>query len=280
MKEQKRKKLLTSKGFRRFVALFAVFAMVISLFPNVARKVEAATQGYSVTINLLDYDKATLMDPEEPIQGPFVVIAVAKAYNKGASGNETWTTYAAKKIDSLSSKSTTIVFDKGEFRYDEWNDSPYNTDFKSNNYGTVDWGNGGYQGNYDISKGYHMEEVYLYSVAEGVDPSSVDVGSVWGTQISESDLKAKLDKDTPPSGYKYFAKNVGEGTTTIDLYKSDYKAAYELRVEFDGQGGDVSADDGYIAIVEVEHSSNYNTYAISDIVSPTSGSNTLSFPVS
>ena len=280
MKEQKRKKLLTSKGFRRFVALFAVFAMVISLFPNVARKVEAATQGYSVTINLLDYDKATLMDPEEPIQGPFVVIAVAKAYNKGASGNETWTTYAAKKIDSLSSKSTTIVFDKGEFRYDEWNDSPYNTDFKSNNYGTVDWGNGGYQGNYDISKGYHMEEVYLYSVAEGVDPSSVDVGSVWGTQISESDLKAKLDKDTPPSGYKYFAKNVGEGTTTIDLYKSDYKAAYELRVEFDGQGGDVSADDGYIAIVEVEHSSNYNTYAISDIVSPTSGSNTLSFPIS
>ena len=72
---------------------------------NKSDKAEAASQGYTVDINLYDYDKTTLKDPDETLysknnNGPFYVVAVAKDGKNG----EVWTTYAVKKVEKLEKK--------------------------------------------------------------------------------------------------------------------------------------------------------------------------------
>ncbi|SEG37547.1 pilin isopeptide linkage domain-containing protein, partial [Eubacterium ruminantium] len=276
MKEQKKKKLLGSKKFRRFVALFAVFAMVLSLFPNVAKKVSAQGQGYKFIVNLYDYEQQNLMTPEYPVEGPFFFIAVAEAIRPNGAH---LTCYAVKKVDKLTADTTTVEMYASDFRYDEWD--PDTDEFTKNNY---NW-----SGHYDQNEGYTITSATtrLYVAKQGVDPSTIEEGSPWGAQhplryyIGENDDTGLLTDQIPPTGYKYFGTTTTNDKCEINLYRTEYHHEYQLKVELDGEGGAISADDGYYAIVEVEHHSpDRFTYFISDALSSEGGNTELKYSVS
>ncbi|MBQ4362468.1 MAG: hypothetical protein II782_00505, partial [Oscillospiraceae bacterium] len=67
---------------QRVLAFITAVATSLTLtLPGIAPTVSAASQGYTVNIDLYDRKSQVLEDPESTIQGPFYVVAVAKAYD-------------------------------------------------------------------------------------------------------------------------------------------------------------------------------------------------------
>ena len=262
------------KWYKKMGAFLVAFAMIMSLIvPNgMSMLVEAASQGYSVVINLYDYDKSSLKDPEEPLKakdgGPFYVVAVAK----GGTPSDVWTTYAVKQVDTLPTKTTTVSFDRADFRTDTWNPDG---SFKQNDY-NYDWNSWSYIGHYDPANTYHMNSVTVYRAKDGV--GNVTLGSLYGPQISYDDLIAQFDRDSSPEGYEFLSTTVNDNQGTVGFYKSSFKATYELRINFEGKGDSFTSDDKYIAMVEVEHKTTGTTYYVTDVIGGGS-TTTLKFPV-
>ena len=231
--------------------------------------VEAASQGYSVTINLYEKDKTTLSNVTEHLrsrnnEGPFYLVAVAKG-----GPNDSWTTYAVRKIDSLESATTTINFDKSEFRIDKYKNDDYDheSSFDGND-------NKGGQGHYDTvappfqspDNKYHMDSVILYRVKDGLNDADVRI-----TNISLKSMLAQFDySDAAPAGYKFLDNTMSHPETksddsaTISLYKA-YDTTYEIRLKADANNGVISAGDKYAVVVKVDHWLNDNpTYFVYD----------------
>ena len=244
----------------RVWAILTAIVMVLSLImPTGMSKVEAAPQGYSVSINLYDYDKQTQADPEQALlpkntAAPFYVVAVAK----GGTPEDPWTCYAVKKVSKLEKKNTLVSFDRTDFRIDVYNQG----NFARNDY-NYSYQYYNYIGHYDPTK-YKMESVTLYRAKDGLREDQVKIGGLYsGQDISYEDMVAQLDMyDAAPYGYKFLGSSASTDPGVIELYRSDYKAQYELRLTVEGDGKAISEDDGYYALVDVLHSNNDHTYFV------------------
>nr|MCR4813902.1 hypothetical protein [Lachnospiraceae bacterium] len=271
------KKKLTWKKIKKAGAIALSFVTMLSTLSfggaiNGSDKAEAASQGYTVDINLYDYDKKTLKDPDETLysknnNGPFYVVAVAKGGHPG----DVWTTYAVKKVDSLSSKTTTVSFNRSDFRVDNYNGHINDYGNREFNPQTWQWES---TGHYDTANTYKMDSVTLYRVKDGLNWWDVKTDN-----IVLEDLIDQFDRDdAAPEGYKFIDGTLDNNKATIKMYKSDYPAAYEMRLSFTGDGGNIKPEDGYIAIVKVEHATGGDTFYVTDNIDYT-GSN-LIFKVS
>ena len=260
------KKKLNWKKIKKAGAIALSFVTMLSTLSfggaiNGSDKAEAASQGYTVDINLYDYDKTTLKDPDETLysknnNGPFYVVAVAK----GGKNGEVWTTYAVKKVEKLEKKTTTVNFSASDFRIDVYNGDQ----FERNDY-NFPQGSWWPQGHYDPSNTYNMDSVTLYRIKDGLAEYQVKTGSLWGENISYEDLIAQFERDdSAPEGYKYITPDINNNKGTIKLYKSDYKAQYELRIDFDAAGDKIEPKDHYYALVELPHQSG-STWFVADL---------------
>ncbi|MCR5543117.1 MAG: DUF5979 domain-containing protein, partial [Eubacterium sp.] len=274
-------KNFTKKGTlkARVWAILTVMVMVASLIAPGSKmsKVEAASQGYEVDINLYDYDQKTLKDPDEPLKskkndGPFYVVAVAH----GGKNGEVWECYAVKKVDSLDSKTTTVTFDKSDFRVDNYNN--HVNDYNYNN--QWEWGNP--QGHYDTANTYKMDTVTLYRIKDGLNDWEVNIGRKGdhSSDITLEDMLEQFDRsDAAPEDYMFDGTEVNNNRGIIKLHKSAYAATYEMRLTFEGEGGAISADDGYIAFLKVTHTSEPETYYFTDNIETSGNGAVITFPV-
>ena len=246
---EKKRGLRNTRVWKRFAAICMAVVMAVTMLPIIpgAKDVYAAPTDYTVDINLYDYNKTDLVDPEEPLKardnGSFYVIAVAKGGLEGPTGNE-WTTYAIHEVPSLEYKTTTVSFAKEEFRIDVY-EPEGSTNFVRNDYKEQF---GQKQGHYDPTK-YRMAEVYLCKKKDGVYYVPMD-----RTSLDEY-LNKYLDvtSDAAPEGYKFLPKTVDNSKGTVNLYRSQFKAEYELRLSFSQDAGPITADQKYCVILKVEH---------------------------
>lgn len=236
---------------------------------------KAESRGYTVNINLYGYDgySSGLVTPESPLKsknnnGPFYVVAVAKGGHP--QQGDIWTTYAVKKVDQLSEKTTTVSFNKGDFRIDVYDGD----EFSHNDYNKKEWGWTSWnEGHYDTANTYHMESVTLYRVEDGIYDYQVKTDN-----ISLEDMLAQFNRnDAAPEGYKFLNSTVNNDEGNIDLRKA-FEADYELRLSFEGDNYQISADQKYVALVEVNHKSGYKSYFVSDFITK-ADENLIKIPV-
>ena len=246
---EKKRGLRNTRMWKRFAAICMAVVMAVTMLPIIpgAKDVYAAPVGYTVDINLYDYDTTTLADPEEPLKardgGSFYLIAVAKGGPAGPTGNE-WTTYAIREVSSLESKTTRVSFAKEEFRIDVY-EPEGSTNFVRNDYNEQSWQR---QGHYDPTK-YRMAEVYLCKKKDGVYYVPMD-----NTSLDDYlDNYLDVTSDAAPEGYKFLPKTVDNSKGTVNLYRSQFKAEYELRLSFSQDAGPITADQKYCVILKVEH---------------------------
>ena len=246
---EKKRGVRNTRVWKRFAAICMAVVMAVTMLPIIpgAKDVYAAPTGYTVDINLYDYNKTDLVDPEEPLKardnGSFYVVAVAKGGPAGPTGNE-WTTYAIREVSSLESKTTSVSFAKAEFRTDVY-EPEGSTNFVRNDYNEQYWQR---QGHYDPTK-YRMAEVYLCKKKDGVYYVPMD-----NTSLDDYlDKYLDVTSDAAPEGYKFLPKTVDNSKGTVNLYRSQFKAEYELRLSFSQDAGPITADQKYCVILKVEH---------------------------
>ncbi|MCR4837603.1 MAG: hypothetical protein K5897_01545, partial [Eubacterium sp.] len=274
---------VTKRVWAFLMSIVMVLSMVV--VNGSSSKVEAASKGYSVTINLYDdYDMNTQSNVTDHLrsrnnEGPFYLVAVAKGGRwVGFPPNvqwEEWTTYAVKKIDSLNSASTTISFEKGDFRIDQFRNNADESTFYGND-------NNGGNGHFDPANSYNMDSVILYRVKDGIKDSDVRIDN-----ISLNQMLAQFDySDAAPAGYKFRDNTMSHPETksndsaTISLYKA-YDTSYELRLKADANNGVISAADKYAVVVKVDHWLNDNpTYFVYDNLEYDGASGLVKIPVS
>ncbi|MBR6274742.1 MAG: hypothetical protein IKR27_07050, partial [Lachnospiraceae bacterium] len=224
------------KKFKRVTAfvLAIMLMMTTVVVPNSgwgSRTAKAASQGYTVNINLYDYlnpgqtqpTEAQLKAPDEPLKsnngGGFYVVAIAKGGHPG----DVWTTYAVKYVDSIGSATsaqTTVTFDRGDFRIDvnngagefDHNDYKHHDGYWNN--WTQSYVNEYNEGHYDTQNTYSMDSVRLYRVKDGVNSWQVKTDN-----ISLEDMLAQFDDDSAPVGYKFADGTKNNNNAVIRLYK-------------------------------------------------------------
>ena len=251
------------KKISAFLSAILSFAMVFTSLPVMSF---ADPIGFNVKLNLYeDYDMTTPYTPTEPMKsktdGPFYVVAVAKGgkdtnNNGQIDENEVWTTYSVQKLDQITASSTDIQFEASSFRIDVYNGDT----FDHNDYNQFMWYN---RGHYDPNNTYVMKSLTLYRVKDEINPWEVKTDG-----ISYKDMIAQFDRDdSAPESFSFRSSQVTDASNgVINLYKSEYDAKYEFRVNLDGCTLNLQ-ENNLFALVEIKHKTTEPTYFIANISS-------------
>ncbi len=256
------------KTLRKIIAF--VLSLVLALSTLVVndemlgkKTARAASQGYTVTVNFYDHDKSTPTNAKDPEleNGKYYILVEAK------NDFMNWTTYAFKQCNFDPEKSSiSFNFSPSDFYCDMYN----GTTFTGKN-------NNGWKGYYDTAQGYSMTsqnaKVRIYRLKDGENFTYEDFYK------KEEEMLSKFT-DVAPEGWAFCPSEMqsrNNQSAVVSLYKTAYTVNYELNVNFEGNGNEITEDDNYIAVVEVAHSTGGNTYFITGITG--SGDNVVTYPV-
>ena len=260
------KNTLIKKGTlrARIWAMLTVIVMIVSLIAPGSKlgKVNAATQGYSVTIKFFQHDKITPKNPGN-VGDNFFLVVTAESDNQMC--------YAVKKVGTLNSESKTINIDKGDFRIDVFDGEGNFVRNDRNNQSTVWWAPD-YQGYYDVSKGYNIRTIRLYRLKDGVTETYPPIANM---SISKDDLINNYFDNHAPEGYEFLSASLVKTNDSgeVWLYDNAFTTTYVPKVIQDTPSA-ITEDDAYFIFVDVLHSDNTHTYYLTPLVTDGSSANT------
>ena len=263
------KNTLIKKGTlrARIWAMLTVIVMIVSLIAPGSKlgKVNAATQGYSVTIKFFQHDKTTPKNPGN-VGDDFYLIVTAKN-----TDHPNWMCYAVKKVGTLNAASTPISIDKGEFRIDKYDDDGNFTGNDRRDNSMWSWMHN-YQGYYDVSEGYYIDTIRLYRLKDGVTETYPPIADM---SISKDDLINNYFDNHAPEGYEFLSASSVKTNDSgeVWLYDNAFTTTYVPKVIQDTPSA-ITEDDAYFIFVDVLHSDNTHTYYLTPLVTDGSSANT------